>query len=816
MSRRFTATLDAAQAGRMKPLGLAIALTLAFAAAAQAAPPASARVEADALPGLHGPAEIAVDQWGIAHIRAGDIHDAFFLQGFNAARDRLWQIDLWRKRGLGRLSASFGPAYVAQDRAARLFLYRGDINAEWAAYGPNAKAAAEAFVAGINAYVAEVKAGRRPLPVEFALTGSQPELWSAEDVVRIRSHGLTRNLASEVARARIACAGGLAADRLRQRLQPPIALTLPAGLDPCSVPPQVLTDYRLGTEPVSFQPPGKPIAAVSPQAMLAEAQADVAQEGSNNWVIAPSRTASGRPILANDPHRALGVPSLRYIVQMTAPGLNVIGAGEPALPGISIGHNDKIAFGLTIFSIDQEDLYVYDLNPADPRQYRYRGRWEDMRVVRERIPVKGEADRTVELMFTRHGPVLYVDAAHNHAFAMRSVWQEPGTSAYFGSSQYMTATNWSEFHAAMAHWGAPSENMVYADTAGHIGWIAAGRAPIRPNWDGLTPVPGDGRYEWAGFRGEDELPQVYDPPKGWFASANEMNLPPGYPALEKKIGFEWADRSRIDRIDQVLGANDHMTLADAMALQTDDYSNLAMRLIALARDLHPDDPQLAHALTLLRSWDGHEGRDSAAAAIVEVWLTKHLGPATVAAAAPRSAQALIGPGAPDAVIAYLEAPDAALGPDPRAARDAILLASLKAALAELTGRLGPDMDAWRWGALHHDDWTEAAAALAPPSLKAQMRVGPLEARGSAFTVMAQTYRPSDFDVVAGASFRMVLDVGDWDQSRAINSPGQSGDPMSPQYRDLFPLWNGGQYVPLLYSRAAVDAATRLVIRLAPG
>jgi penicillin amidase len=799
----------------MKSILLAAALALALTAAARAAPPSSARVETDALPGLDGPADIAVDQWGIAHIRAGDTHDAFFLQGFNAARDRLWQIDLWRKRGLGRLSASFGPAYVAQDRAARLLLYRGDIDAEWAAYGPNAKAAAEAFVAGIDAYVAEVKAGKRPLPVEFALTGSQPETWTAEDVVRIRSHGLTANLASEVARAEVACAAGLPADRLRKRLDPPIIPPLAAGLDPCAIPAEVLTDYRLGTQDVSFQAPGKPLAQASPQTLLAEAQDEVDQQGSNNWVIAPARTATGRPILANDPHRSLGAPSLRYIVQMTAPGLNVIGAGEPALPGISIGHNDKIAFGLTIFAIDQEDLYVYDLNPQNPRQYRYQSRWEDMRVVDETVPVKGEADRTVRLMFTRHGPVLYVDQAHNRAFALRSVWQTPGTSAYFGSSQYMTATNWAEFHAAMAHWGAPSENLVYADTAGHIGWIAGGRAPIRPNWDGLTPVPGDGRYEWAGFRGEDELPQVYDPPKGWFASANEMNLPPGYPGLEKKIGFEWADRSRIDRIDQVLGANAHVSLADAMALQADDYSNLSMRLVALARDLHPDDPQAAHALAILRAWDGHEGRDSAAAAIAEVWQAKHLGPAAVAAAAPKAAQVLSA-GAPDAVIAYLEAPDAALGPDPKAARDAILLTSLKAALAELTDRLGPDMDGWRWGALHHDDWTEAAAVLAPPSLQAQMHVGPLEARGSASTVMAQAYRPGDFAVTHGASFRMVLDVGDWDQSRAINTPGQSGDPYSPQYRDLFPLWNGGQYVPLLYSREAVDAATRLVIRLTPG
>jgi penicillin amidase len=787
---------------------LAATAVLVF-TAARAEPPSSARVESDALVGLHAPAEIAVDHWGVAHIRAGDVHDAFFLQGYNAARDRLWQIDLWRKRGLGLLSASFGPSYAAQDRAARLFLYRGDMAREWAAYGPEAKTDAEAFVAGINAYVAEVRAGKRPLPVEFALTKSQPDDWTADDVVRVRSHGLTRNLVSEVARAQVACAAGLAADRLRQKLEPPITPTLAEGLDPCDTPAAVLTDYRLGTEDVSFAPPGQATAQASPQRMLAQAADDLAADGSNNWVVAPSRTATGRPILANDPHRALGAPSLRYIVQLTAPGLDVIGAGEPALPGISIGHNETIAFGLTIFEIDQEDLYVYQLNPANPRQYRYDGRWEDMTVVGEPLKVKGEADRRIELMFTRHGPVLYVDAAHNRAFALRSVWWEPGTSAYFGSSQYMTARDWAGFRAAMAHWGAPSENLVYADTSGHIGWIPGGRAPIRPNWDGLTPVPGDGRYEWAGFWGEDDLPQAFDPPQGWFASANEMNLPAGYPATERKIGFEWADRSRIDRIKQVLSANAHVSLADAMALQTDDYTMLGKRLAALAAPLSADDPQLAQALALLRAWDGHEGTNSAAAAIYEVWGMKHLGQAVVAAATPKAAQALVGAGSLDAVVTWLESPEAA------ASRNAILLSSLKQALGELTTRLGPDMAAWRWGDLHHADWSPAAAALAGPALKAQMRVGPLQARGSASTPMAQAYKLDDFSVTHGASFRMVLDVGDWDQSRAINSPGQSGDPFSPQYRDLFPLWNGGQYVPLLFSRPAVDAATRLVIRLTP-
>src|SRR5829696_6014466 len=293
-----------------------------------------------------------------------------------------------------------------------------------------------------------------------------------------------------------------------------------------------------GSWPVRGQRPEGPSLADGEEGAIAEAEAKRDSIGSNNWVVAGSRTATGRPILANDPHRAHGVPSLRYIVHLNTPEMSVIGAGEPALPGISIGHNGQIAFGLTIFSIDQEDLYVYELNPTNPNEYRFGSGWEPMRVVRESLEVKGEAPREIEMRFTRHGPVLAQDAAGQRAFAMRSIWFEPGTSAYFGSSDYMTAKDWKGFSDAMTRWGAPSENQVYADTSGNIGWIPAGTTPIRDNWDGLMPVPGDGRYEWKGFRANEELPRSYNPQQGWFATANQMNLPAGYPA-EHKIGFEW-------------------------------------------------------------------------------------------------------------------------------------------------------------------------------------------------------------------------------------------------------------------------------------
>ncbi|HEY2465276.1 MAG TPA: penicillin acylase family protein [Steroidobacteraceae bacterium] len=768
--------------------------------------------------GLNAPAEIVIDHWGIAHIFAANIHDAFFLQGYNAARDRLWQIDLWRKRGLGLLAKSLGPAYVDQDRAARLFLYRGDMEKEWAAYAPDSRQWVSAFVEGLNSYVAQVRSGDRPLPVEFKLTDSLPDTWRADDVLRIRSHALVSNVASEVARARVVCAAGLKADELRRKIEPQgHKVVVPPGLNPCDVPADVLKDYLLGTKQVDFSAPGKTArhAQLSAERQLTEALDAQSMEGSNNWVIAPSRTATGRPILANDPHRQLGAPSLRYIVALNAPGLNIIGAGEPALPGISLGHNDNIAFGLTIFSIDQEDLYVYELNKRDPDSYRYQSGWVKMQTVRESIEVKGGAAREIELRYTRHGPVLAVDAANHRAFALRTVWNELGLAGYFGSSRLLMAKNWDEFKAAVNAWGAPPENLVYADVQGNIGWAASGRAPKRRNWDGLMPVPGDGRYEWAGFQGKDALPAMFNPAAGFLATANEMNLPAEYPNEQKRIGFEWNDRSRIDRINELLRAKTKTTLADSMAIQADTVSAQSRRAVALLASVSSSDAALARVLALLKAWNHEENTDSVAASIYEVWATKHLGKATVARVVPPAARKLIDNGQLEAVIEYLEHPDAALGADPKAARDAILLESLQGAVGELTQRLGPDMTTWAWGRLHRASFEPAVAVLADPELRAQMSVGPLQTPGSSSTPRAQAYKADDFSVVAGASVRLVMDVGAWDNSVAMNTPGQSDDPMSAHYRDLFPMWAQGSYVPLRFSRAAVDRDAEELIHLSP-
>ena len=294
-----------------------------------------------------------------------------------------------------------------------------------------------------------------------------------------------------------------------------------------------------------------------------------------------------------------------------------------------------------------------------------------------------------------------------------------------------------------------------------------------------------------------------------------MNLPSGYPNEQNRIAFEWTDRSRIDRINELLGARTNMTLADSMAIQTDTVSAQSRRAVALLGSLSSQDAETSQGLALLKTWDHDETTSSAAAALYEVWAMKHLGRSTVTRATPEAARKLIGDGHLEAVLDYLEHPDNSLGPDPRAARNAILAESLTAAVEELKQRLGAAAT-WEWGRLHRATFEPAVAVLADPQLRAQIAVGPLQTPGSSSTPRAQAYRSADFSVIAGASVRMVVDVGAWDNSVVVNTPGQSGDPMSAHYRDMFPLWAEGSYVPLRFSRAAVESDAESLIHLAPG
>ena len=750
--------------------------------------------------GLQGDAEILVDQWGVPHIYAQHHYDAFFVQGFNVARDRLWQIDLWRRRGLGQLSEVLGDNFLEQDKAARMFLYNGSMFHEWLAYGNDAKQISQSFTAGINAYIDLIRSKQAELPPEFSILKYEPSHWAPEDVVRIRRNGLWRNVVNEVRRAEFVCQFGEQADELRRKLAPDWNVNIPEGFDPCTVSLDVVKLYALAQAPVDFSRVNHLAGTQEPDYTRALAMLDdnIIDAGSNNWAVAPEFTDTGRPILANDPHRGHAVPSLRYIAHLVAPGLNVIGAGEPALPGISIGHNEKIAFGLTIFSIDQEDLMVYETKGD---RYRYRNEWLPMKRVPETFKVCDGDDVVQDLLFTRDGPIIYRDQKANRAFAVRAAWLEPGMAPYFGSVEYMRADSWHEFLGAMNRWGAPSENQVYADIDDNIGYKPAGLTPIRKNYDGLLPVPGDGRYEWHGFYDMDELPVQYNPEIGYVATANAMALPDDFPYQEKIIGFEWADPWRITRIREQLESVKPHTMQASIDLQR-DYLSIPARRILTKLDL---DALPGLATELFSTWNYRLERDSAAAALFEVWFNIYLIPELFKDATDIEKRGSFGSISKQTMIEHFES----LEP---LKRQQLAASTLRSTIIELSQKLEGEPEDWQWGTLHQMQFKHPLLPYASEELKTSMAIEPVGRGGSADTPNSTRYR-QDFTVASGGSWRMVVDVGNWDAAVMTNAPGQSGVPTSPHYDDMLETWADEGHMPLLYSRDKIEAATCLKIQL---
>jgi penicillin amidase len=383
---------------------------------------------------------------------------------------------------------------------------------------------------------------------------------------------------------------------------------------------------------------------------------------------------------------------------------------------------------------------------------------------------------------------------------------------YLRSLAYMEARSWPEFLAALKGHGLPGLNYLYADRSGTIGLAPSGFVPRRPNWDGLLPVPGDGRYEWQGLMDGDSLPRWCNPPEGWLASANEMNLPKDFPHAERRTGFEWADRFRADRIREVLGRPGRFTLEDFRALQCDTLSLPAVRLQRLLDPAAAQDPpEVAAAVRLILGWDGKAGADSSAAALFETWFHRHLRPAVTAALLPSPARAFAGDGDMTRVLEALEGPDPRLG----GARQRLLRDTLGAAWKDLQVRLGPDSARWQWGDLLQARFVHALSARASTAERARLDSGPARRGGGRETVGRSGFRGGDYKLELGASVKVILDTGDWDRSLATNTPGQSGDPEDPHYRDLFEDWAADRYFPLLHSRKAVRKATVNFIRLEP-
>ena len=772
--------------------------------------------------GLVEPVEILTDRWGIAHIYAENESDLFFAQGFNAARDRLFQFELWRRQATGTTAEILGSRALARDIGARLHMFRGDLKEELNHYHPRGQAIIEAFVAGINAYIAETKRQPDLLPIEFELLGITPEPWTPAIVIS-RHQGLVSNLTRELAygRAVDAIGSGEVSELSWFRPGNP-TLDLDPAIDGSLLTEDILETYRAFRRPVRFTPDDIAVEyrgnqeAFNRLASLIPSELDLAEFGdaigSNNWVVGGSRTLSGYPLMANDPHRVQQAPSLRYWIHLVAPGWNVIGGGEPTLPGVSIGHNEYGAWGLTVFGQDNEDLYVYDTNPENAQQYRYRDSWEDMRVIEEQFIVEGELTKTfIELKFTRHGPVLYEDVANRKAYALRAAWMDIGSAPYLASLRMDQAASWEEFRDACSYSRLPSENMVWIDTDKNIGYQAVGVSPIRPNWSGLVPVPGDGRYEWNGYLPIEDLPQVFNPEADYFATANNFMVPENYVYMNA-LHYTWGDEMRAVRLAEVLGSGRRHTLVDMMQLQHDELSVPARNLVPLLDGVTITDTRIAAVRRKLLDWDFVLDQRSTEAAIYVAW-ERQLLDRVKKLFIPQAVQELLSLNM-KRVIDWLSAPDGRFGPDPLDGRNALLVDTLSLAISNLESRLGLDMTQWQYGDARykHALIRHPLGAAVRSDLREQLDVGPVSRGGYGRTV---NNTGNGDNQTSGASFRIIADSENWDNSVGTNSPGQSGDPDNVHYRDLFDLWARGQYFPIFYSREKVESVVEQTTNLEP-
>ena len=453
--------------------------------------------------GLKEPVEIIRDKWGVNHIYAKNQHDLFFAQGYAAAKDRLFQFEIWRRQATGTVAEILGEKEIKRDIGTRLFKFRGDMKKEMQHYHEDGEEIITAYTEGVNAYIEEILKTPEELPIEFKMLDIKPGKWTPEVVIS-RHQGLLGNIGAELKVGRAVARIGSEKVLELSSFHPKVP---DINLDPTinkellfndilelydayrtsvkfkleDIKPQYRNDKELNAR-LNLLPPD-------------ESMEDKLSIGSNNWVVKADKMADGSTFMANDPHRTISVPSLRYMTHLVAPGWNVIGGGEPEIPGLSIGHNEYGAWGLTIFSTDSEDLYVYELNPNNLRQYKYQGKWEDMKVISETFKVKEKSDVVRDLLYTRHGPVTYVDSLHKKAYAVRCGWLEPGGAPYLASLRMDQAKTWEEFREACSYSHIPSLNMVWADKKGNIGWQVVGITPIRKNSSGLVPVPGDGHYE---------------------------------------------------------------------------------------------------------------------------------------------------------------------------------------------------------------------------------------------------------------------------------------------------------------------------------
>jgi penicillin amidase len=712
------------------------------------------------VPGLQAEVEVIRDPWGVPHIYADNLDDLFFAQGFVQAQDRLWQMDMYRRAAEGRLSEILGPEALRHDRIARLIRYRGPwTEAEFSSYHPEGRRILEAFSSGVNAYIAHAN-GVGELPVEFTLTGLRPEPWSAETpLLRIATAMPTGDARSELRLARRVVEVGVVEANREARPAPYRDLVIPDGVDYSIIGDDVASGLA-GFRGTIVRPE-----LIAPFDAWLDAELSLnrgAQEtspGSNNWAISGALTASGQVIVANDPHRGVTNPSLRYVVHLDAPGWTAIGSTEPVLPGVAIGHNGRVAWGLTIVGTDQSDVYVEEVNPDNGNEVRFGDAWEPLRIESETIAVRGGEPEVVELKFSRHGPIFYEDAENHRAYAIRSTMHEPGSTGYLSALRLNVVSDCQDFLDELAYWFAPTENMICGDADGNIAWQASALSPSRNGWHGRLPVPGTGKYEWQGFR--EDLPRELNPERGWVATANHDIHPADYdpPLFFKRQG----PSARFERLADVLSTGSAFTVQDSSDLQHDAYSASAAAAVERFRGWVADDPELERYRQELADWDGVYRREDRAAAIFS-----HV--RRVLSGGGRGQQ------------------DVRRDVDPEEA--------LATALERLREEQGDDPDQWRWGRSNRSEF--------PHSLVSAYDLPAAERTGGGGTVAA-----------VGATFREIIDFSNLDGSLATNAPGQSGRPGSPFYGNLTESWANQEYFPLSFSREAVEANAQYRLLLRP-
>jgi len=727
---------------------------------------------------LAKPVRVVRDRWGVPHIYAQSAADLFFAQGFVQAQDRLFQMDLWRRSAQGRLSEVLGPNFAGRDAMTRRMQFRGDMALEWASYGADVKPIAEAFVRGVNAWVAMA---RRDLPEEFVLAGWAPELWKPEDLLNRTDAFLQSGDADlEAFRARLITAVGaslanalLPADRSNE------------GYSVRGIPPDVDLDglgsvveaaiRRVGTAPFLLG--------------LAAPVVPAGSAGSNAWAIPGSRSATGAPILANDPHRTLAHPSLRYLVHLNAPGWNVAGAVSPWLPGVAIGHNDRIAWGLAAAPADTQDVFIERVNPANPHQVESRGRFVDTVIVKDPIVIKGRPKPfDFEREYTSHGVVIASDRERHLAFTLRWSGMEAGAAGELAALAVDRARSSADLRAALKTWKMPVVDVVYADAEGAVGSQLAGLLPVRSSWDGTLPVPAwTGKFDWQGWRAPEDM-------RGERGS--------------RVVIAANGDVARTNRLREIFADGGKFSADQFKALQHDTTSWNATQLVPLLERVRTSRKDVDDARRRLIAWDRRVSADSPVATLYVYWEEALLRKLAERRVPMPLLDGYLSRARLD--VTMLISPSREwFDRDPEKARDALLADALAAAVERARVQAGSQPEP-TWGRLHAVTFKHPLALT--ETARRLFDVGPFDRGGYAETVMSTYARAS---VNVGASFSEILDLSNWDRSVVTNAPGQSGSPRSAHFSDLAKLWAAGEYFPLVFSDAAVQANTESTLTLEP-